>query len=369
MNRGPTVGVLSPLVGGFYFGGVLSGINAAARARDGTVLAVQTFDAGVEHTDYHRPPRFTERIGWAHFDGVIVVVNAVDPDDLAMLVDSGKPIVMVSNDLDMGCSTVAPDNAGGISAAVDHLVAHGHSRIGFVGCLSRTDLRERYEAYLDAMKKHGLSTARSLHHEVDDSDEQGGRQAGRALLAAGIPSTALIAATDRNALGLMQCLSDAGLTLPRDQAIIGFDDTEAAEHAVPRLTSIRQDFREVGRTAADVLLDELQGVARSPSARRVPTTLVQRESCGCGRADAPLGAVTRITTRKNAQAQLRQALDLAVRRGAARSSSEPVALGQAVDLIVAELSAAVDDGPRVPGPDLNLAMRDLLRISPSVDVV
>lgn len=122
MNRQPTVGVLSPLVGGFYFGGVMAGINKAARASGGTIIAVQTFDAGLEHADFHEPPSFARRLAWDRVDGYIILVDAVAPLDLLSLAASDKPLAMVSGTGVADCPSVAPDNAGGIEEAVDHLV-------------------------------------------------------------------------------------------------------------------------------------------------------------------------------------------------------------------------------------------------------
>lgn len=226
-----TVGVLSPLVGGFYFGGVISGINRATRAYGGSLVAVQTFDAGLEHTDYHEPQRTADRVAWDRVDGYVVLVDALTSDDLQAL-SQHKPLVVVSGGGGISCPTVAPDNAAGIAAAIDHLVWHGHTRIGFIGCPVQADMRERFAAYQSALERHGIS-AGGWNHEVEDSRQQGGRAGGQALLAAGVPTTALITATDGNALGVMQELRAAGLELPRDQAIIGFDDTEAAQHATP----------------------------------------------------------------------------------------------------------------------------------------
>jgi diguanylate cyclase (GGDEF)-like protein/PAS domain S-box-containing protein len=88
-------------------------------------------------------------------------------------------------------------------------------------------------------------------------------------------------ATDINAIGVMRALKAGGLELPRDQALVGFDDIDAATFARPTLSTVRQDFGAIGRRAAHLLLDKLSGVDTPSGPHDVPTTFVARESCGC----------------------------------------------------------------------------------------
>jgi PAS domain S-box-containing protein len=106
------------------------------------------------------------------------------------------------------------------------------------------------------------------------------------MLAAGLRSTAVIAATDFNALGVMKALDDAGLSLPDDQAIVGFDDVEAASSVRPTLSSVRQSFRATGQLAASLLLEMVDGHPVAPGRHLVPTWFVPRESCGCATGSA-----------------------------------------------------------------------------------
>ena len=120
-----------------------------------------------------------------------------------------------------------------------------------------------------------------LLFEATDNVERGGAEAGEAMLAAGLPSTAVVAGTDYNAIGVMGVLKAAGLVLPRDQAIVGFDDTEAGALTTPALSSVRQDFNAIGAKAAQLVL-ELASRQEVPALHyRVPTRYVVRSSCGC----------------------------------------------------------------------------------------
>ncbi len=101
------------------------------------------------------------------------------------------------------------------------------------------------------------------------------------MLAAGLPSSAVVAGTDMNAVGVMRVLKSAGLVLPRDQAIVGFDDTEAGALITPALSSVRQDFNAIGAKAAQLVLDLASGQEVPALHYRVPTRYIVRSSCGC----------------------------------------------------------------------------------------
>ena len=138
----------------------------------------------------------------------------------------------------------------------------------------------------EALVDHGIEPDASLVFETADNLEGTGEEAGRAMLAAGMPSTAAFAATDYNALGLMRALSEAGLDLPDDQAVVGFDDVEASSSIRPTLSTVRQTFNAAGRLAATLILDLVAGREVAPEVHRVPTSFVIRESCGCATGSA-----------------------------------------------------------------------------------
>ena len=280
------IGVLSPLIAGSYMSAVLSAISDTVAGAGGRLVAIQTLDPSQGSIET-RVPQYTLRAAWNQVAGFIVVVNAVDRAYLDALRDAGKHVVLLSEEVEgFSCPVVQADNRIGVLQAVGHLVEHGHRRIAFVGSLFQADTRERYEAYRKALVDHGIEPDDSLLFETADNLEGTGEEAGRAMLAAGMPSTAVFAATDYNALGLMKALSEAGLDLPRDQAIVGFDDVEASSSVRPTLSTVRQSFNATGRTAANMLLDLVAGREVAPGVHRVPTSFVARESCGCATSTA-----------------------------------------------------------------------------------
>lgn len=276
------IGVLSPLAGGFYFGGVLGGIAATVKAAGGRVIAIQTLEAGREHADDIGGQLFDSTIGAAHVDGYISILNGVEPARLNAIRSAGKPVVMVSNEIPgFRCPVVTPDNHTGTVAAVRHLIEHGHTRIAFAGYLNQPDMRERRAAYESALRDCGLEPDPQLVFDTGDTLRSGGEDAAKRMLALPEPPTATMAATDFNAIGIISTLTAAGLALPRDHAVIGFDDTEAADYITPTLSSVRQDFHRVGNHAAQLLLGMLAGAPVDDGHHLVPTSLIIRQSCGC----------------------------------------------------------------------------------------
>lgn len=282
-----TIGVLSPVVGGFYFGALIAGITQAAQNAGYSVVAVQTHPAGLDRERHPDEPLPEVPGALDTVDGYIIIAHAVHHDRLASIQAWGRPFVLVSeNDANLTAPMVLPDNLGGARAAVEHLLEHGHTRIGFVGCLAQLDVRERFDAYQTALEDHGIRAEPEWLFEATDSAEHGGAEAAARYLAAGAPTVATVAATDRNAIGFIRALRAGGLVLPRDHAVIGFDHTESGARLVPRLSTVDPHHDRVGELAVNLLLAQLRGEAVSPGIHRVPATFVTRESCGCGEVSA-----------------------------------------------------------------------------------
>ncbi|WP_127504659.1 substrate-binding and GGDEF domain-containing protein [Actinoplanes solisilvae] len=276
------LGVLSPFLGGWYFGGLLEGIAQTAADADTAVVAVQTLDAGTDQLELTEPPHPPYPLAWDHAAGFVVIVNAASPKYLHEIQSSGRPVVVVSHEFpELDCSTVFPDNRVGVRDAVEHLIRHGHRRIAFAGFLGALDQQERYETYRRTLRAHGIEPDPDLVFAAADNQEAGGAGAARAMLAAGLPSTAVVAGTDLNAMGILRVLTGAGCRLPDDQAVVGFDDLSDASFTEPRLTTVRQPLFQVGEVAARVLLAAIAGTGGPPRRHEVATELVVRESCGC----------------------------------------------------------------------------------------
>ncbi|RZS90243.1 PAS domain S-box-containing protein/diguanylate cyclase (GGDEF)-like protein [Motilibacter rhizosphaerae] len=315
------LGVLTPLLSGGFFGGIIAGASRAAARAGGSVLGVQTLDAhpgDVSTSD----TRFTARMGWDTVSGFLVVTTAVDDDYLEALSAAGRPYVLVGR---APGATPAPwvsaDNAGGARLAVEHLLAHGHRQLAFVGELDQADVAERYAAFRAALDAAGVPHDPALAVDVPNMMESGGAVGARALLAAGLPATAVVTGNDYGAIGLVETLLGAGVRVPEDVAVVGFDDTTVGASLQPPLSSARQDFVALGEVAADLLVAQAAGVveAGAPVRHVLPTVLRTRESCGCGRAvlTAPATPVVQGTAEGPGSARA------ASRSGSARAASGP----------------------------------------------
>jgi signal transduction histidine kinase len=227
------------------------------------------------------------RISWDRVDGFLLIMSGVEPGFLDLLSEAGKPVVVVSDDIEgFQGPTVRADNRTGVLQAVAHLIEHGHRRIAFAGDQAQSDIRERLQAYREALTDRGIEPDDSLVFAAPNNLESGGEVAAHAMLAAGMRSTAVVAATDFNAIGIVKVLSEAGLFLPHDQAIVGFDDVPAGLSMRPMLSSVHQSAHEIGRTAFDLLGRALSGHPAPPGRHLVPTVFVPRESCGCSQTPA-----------------------------------------------------------------------------------
>jgi diguanylate cyclase (GGDEF)-like protein len=277
-DRPPVIGVLTPFTGGFYYGAAMAGIQRVAATRRAAVVAVQTTGlelASVDAAD-------DQYLGLDAVDGWLAVNQFDAPAFTARIRARGVPLVHVNSRPQTagGCS-VLPDNHSSMRAAVRHLIEHGHRRIAFAGFLGQVDLRERYDGYLDALVEAGIELDAALLFESPANFELDGEELGARLLAAGLPCTAIVAGTDRLALGLLTLLKKSGISVPRDLALVGFDDIERAQLVDPPLTTVRQNFGVVTATATQTLLDHLLLGTPLPPLVRVPTAFVPRQSCGC----------------------------------------------------------------------------------------
>ncbi len=284
-HRAVTVGVLSPVTGGFFFGKILLGITRAVYAAGGRVLALQTLDANRydNHEGSLRPLPYDLRVGWSRIDGFVSIVTAVGQPYLEAARAAGKPVVLVSQQHDgFTCPCVVPGNHGGTFAAVTHLIEHGHRDIAFVGNLEQTDLQERYAGYVDALTEHGIAPDPALFFHAPDNMTPGGTRAAAALLASDRRVTAVVTGTDANAVGLLRALRTAGRAVPDDIAVVGFDDTDEADQADPPLTTISANFDGLGELAGDLILRLLRGDPVAPEKHYGVSSLVTRRSCGCG---------------------------------------------------------------------------------------
>jgi LacI family transcriptional regulator len=228
-----------------------------------------------------RPHSYLRRARQHRVDGIVVMgVDRNDPE-VEKLVRSDVPVMAV--DLDVvgdHTSFVASDNIGGARLAVRHLHALGHTRIATVGGPRDTKPgADRTLGYRAEMRELGQRILPGYEVEGDFYAESGER-AMESMLALPEPPTAVFAAADMMAVGAIRAVQAAGLTVPEDMAVVGFDDIRLAELVSPPLTTVRQDMVGIGLAAGRALVEQIENPDVTPPVLTLPVELVVRASCG-----------------------------------------------------------------------------------------
>ncbi|HZT59028.1 MAG TPA: LacI family DNA-binding transcriptional regulator [Pyrinomonadaceae bacterium] len=257
-----------------FFPELVKSIEAAAYERGYDVMLSNTNYDTERTSNYVR--RFIER----KVSGVVIMTSELDTalaDELArrevsvVFLDLGQPAARTSN--------LRVNYGAGIEEAIAHLVSLGHAEISFIGGPQRLrSAARRHEAFVNSMKRH-LPSARAAVYGGDFKLE-GGRRAACEILAARERPTAVVAANDMMALGAMGEFRAAGLSIPRDISIVGFDDIAFAGLAEPQLTTVCLPRAELGRRAVEALMATIEHPDQRGVEINIPTYLVTRGSTG-----------------------------------------------------------------------------------------
>lgn len=237
-----------------FFTDVAHGIEDAAAAADLTVMLCNSRNAA-DRELAHLTLLEQQRV-----QGLLVTPVDAESPILDELARRGTPVVVVDRTRsDRSFCSVAVDDVLGGRLAVEHLVDRGHERVAFVGGPSTLgQVRDRSQGAREAWADAGLAPEDLVAIETRTLDVAEGREAGHRL--AGIPArrrpTAAFCANDLIALGLLQQAIGSGQRVPDGLAIVGYDDIEFAAAAAVPLTSVRQPRQELGRSAAELVLDE-----------------------------------------------------------------------------------------------------------------
>jgi DNA-binding LacI/PurR family transcriptional regulator len=195
-------------------------------------------------------------------------------------IDLGVPLIAVESSGRVGFHSVSIDQYRGAYDATSHLIALGHREIVHVaGPEDSMDATERVRGWSAALADRGLVARPPL---IGDWSPGSGYRHGLAL-AESIDFTAVFSANDQMALGIMHALGTRGVSIPGDVSIVGFDDIPEAEHFTPPLTTVRQDFGELGRTVMSTLLEVILDEFLEEAPHPIPK-LIERESAAPPRA-------------------------------------------------------------------------------------
>ena len=255
-----------------YFPILIQGVSSACNAREFSVML------WLVEQEYER--RMLRQIMHSGLvDGVIVSSLLMNDTLVQALADGNLPFMLIGrHPTDSRVSYVDADNHGGAREAVTHLLRLGRRRVATItGPVNMIAGSDRLAGYQSALRDRGIVFDPSLMAEGDFT-ESGGYRAMHNLLIH--HPDAVFAASDIMAMGAMRAIREAGLRVPEDIAIVGFDDVPQAVQTDPVLTTVRQPIHRLGSTAVNGLIDLIEHSGSSPRRILLPIELVVRASCG-----------------------------------------------------------------------------------------
>ncbi|WP_392544674.1 LacI family DNA-binding transcriptional regulator [Oryzobacter telluris] len=261
-----TYGLVLPELSGPYYAELLVGFETRAAQLDQSVMLVL---AGTKKDRGQAVRTLATRV-----DGIAVLGS-----DVAHVGGSTKPLVVIAGHASSGIETVTAENIEGARRITEHLLDHGRTRLRFVGDPSAAhDVGERHQGFLAAHHDRGLEPAAPV---LASFREEEGTAVAERIVAGDIDTDALVCGNDELALAIMARLTDRGVSVPGDIAVVGWDDVMTSRYVRPGLTTVRQPVQAVGALAADRLHHLVSGAAPSAVRHVLPTEVVIRSSCGC----------------------------------------------------------------------------------------
>lgn len=230
----------------------------------------------------NNPEKESQFIRWldtCQVDGLLFTTNRPDNGLLRAEIQRHQRIVLLDEDIPGSrVPKVFADNVQGGMIATQQLIAAGHRQIAFIGGPDELmSVRERYQGFCTALEQAGLHCPPEWVM-YGKYQREFGQRALRQLFSHDIRPTAVFAASDFLVLGLLDGLRELGLSAPADLSLVGFDDASYADFTQPRISTIRQPARELGRTAVSLMLRLLNGEEDVPAETRLPVTWIGRDS-------------------------------------------------------------------------------------------
>ncbi len=276
-RRTMTLGVVLPELYGEFFSEFIRGLDFSARARGYHLLVSSS------HSDRGEIEAMLKAMR-GRVDGIVVMSPDADSRTLDRAVPDTLSVVLVNpSQEDSRFDVLSIDNYGGAYSMTRHLLSLGHRALAFVcGPAGNVDAVERLRGFRAAVEELAGGTA--LVGELEgDFREDSGYRAGRWLLSQRPRPTAVFAANDAMAIGVLSAFHEAAVRVPEDIALVGFDDIPIARFVSPPLTTVRVAIRQLGERAVERLCAAIEaGREHERRLERMPTETVIRASCGGG---------------------------------------------------------------------------------------
>ncbi len=245
------LGVVVPFASGEFFSEFLKGVDQAASDQEYFLLI------SISHrseADLRKAIRSLEK----RVDGLIVWAPEMKAGDVLGLLSEATHVLLLNTYSEDGESDIVDfDNYGGMCAVVDHLVDLGHRDIAYLGGpVAAVDAKDRLRAYRDTLERRGITRRAQFEFEGDFTVEAGYATAA-GIMASDPRPTAVAAGNDQSAFGIVRGLLDAGLKVPGDISVTGFDDVPSSRYMYPPLTTARVPVRRMGELAIETLVDRI----------------------------------------------------------------------------------------------------------------
>ena len=272
-GRTDAIGIVLPAPHGEFFSEIIRGVDEVAQA-SGHYLLISS-----SHYSFSESEAAFQALQ-GRVDGLLVMTTHVRAKALLESVSMDIPMVLINTALsDVSYDAFDIENRSGARKVVDHLLDQGYESIGVIeGPLKSFDVQERLQGHRDALEAAGIDPDAQVRIEGDFTQESG-YAAGKELLKLDRLPDAVFALNDYMAIGAMAALQEAGVRIPADLAIAGFDDIPSARYASPSLTTVRIPVYDLGRCAAERLLRRIhRDPVDEPRAQTLPSELKVRAS-------------------------------------------------------------------------------------------
>jgi LacI family repressor for deo operon, udp, cdd, tsx, nupC, and nupG len=274
-GRTGTVAIVVPTATTWFFGQIIAGTGSVVRAAGMDLLLFELGDPE------GRRRFFADQRLRGRADGVLVLSLNPTQDETGMLRKLDVPVVSLGNVIE-GFGCVRVDNHGSAVSVVRHLINLGHEHIGYIGIADQASvtpgsrvLAERVAGYEHALQEAGLPRGQALR-QFDENTADGGRRAVTRLLSAPVMPTAVFIGSDEMAFGALDIVRSAGLSVPEDLSVVGFDNHAFSD--LMHLSTVDQAARTQGEAAGRALLEAIEVPDSEPATLVLPTQLVLRGS-------------------------------------------------------------------------------------------
>jgi LacI family transcriptional regulator len=256
-----------------YIAQVLSGVSDVARQNDYRIMLLPVRKSVTDKYSY------VNMVKSRLFDGLVLLKTSLNDHALPNLAESGFPYVLVNYRTNKhSYNFVDAENIKGAELAMDYLYEKGHRKIAFVkGSMNETNAVDRFIGYKKQLKKYKIPFRDELVIQGDFTRDTAYKNAAEILKLKNKP-TAVFCSDDYMALGVIERIKSAGLSVPEDIAVVGFDDIEIGEFTRPTLTTIKQPMYEIGKSAFEALTVLISKKHKAPVSIMLKTELIKRES-------------------------------------------------------------------------------------------